>query len=62
MITISPTYLLIWRNELLWVSVLPCGVFSQEQTPPPLIHPCKSYNHDHRQTDLLLIALWQKET
>ncbi len=36
MITISPTYLFIWKNELLWVSVQPSGVFSWEKTPPRL--------------------------
>ncbi len=27
-ITIYPTYLFIWKNKLLWVSVQPPGVFS----------------------------------
>ncbi len=33
MITISPTYLFIWKNEILWVSVWPAGVFSWAKTP-----------------------------
>ncbi len=38
MISIFLIYLLIWKkNEVLWVSVWPSGVFSQENIPSPQI-------------------------
>ncbi len=52
MITISPTYLLIWKDELLWVSVRPYGVFSRGNLPPD--HPCKSHGSDHQWADLVM--------
>ncbi len=55
MITISAPFHLYEKKELLWVSVQPYRVFSQEQTPPD--YPCKSYDHDHQWADLVMAWL-----
>ncbi len=53
MITISPTCL-HGKNELLWVSVQPSGVFSSEKAPRPPDYPCKLHDHDHQWADLVM--------
>ncbi len=49
MITISPTYLFIWKNELMVISARPSGVFSL--TPG---YPCKSHYRELQWADLVI--------
>ncbi len=43
-----PLHCLYGKDELLWVSVQPSGVFSWENKSPQITHAWKSYDHDHQ--------------
>ncbi len=44
------------KNEPLWVFVCSFGVFSREKKLPP-DYPCKSHDHDHQWTGLIMVWL-----
>ncbi len=54
MITIFPTFLLIWK-KMKCLCVALCSIFSRKKLSPDYI--CKSRDHDYRWTDLVMAWL-----
>ncbi len=56
MITISSTYLFIWK-KLTFVGLYAAiwGIFLRKKLPP--VYPCKLHDHDHQWVDLVMACL-----